>query len=226
MDSYFLGRQQALIEWRDRQLFAVLSMINRAAIIARASLEEQLKDAALVQAIWDPTAFVRTRIDSLMRAVIFQELDRLVGDAAKELCLIDSQFEKLADSIVASGSALTMPSTSEPMPHSTNAQTIPDENTAPVPTPAATSRLSRLGSLVGAGAREWRAKAIDGVTDLAASMSRTIQDRSGLDERMRRVAAQHIAVAWMGGSGDPLPLKAQLIALIDDIAQKAKGMSQ
>lgn len=226
MDSYFLGRQQALIEWRDRQLFAVLSMINGAAIIARTNLEEQLKDAALVQAIWDPTAFVRIRIDALMRAGISQELDRLVSDAAKELRLIDPQFDKLAESIAVSGTALTMPMTSEPTPHSTNAQIIPDEKTAPVPTATVTGRLSRLGSLVGGSARELRAKAIDGVTDLAASMSRTIQDRSGLDERMRRLAAQHIAVAWAGDSGEPRPLKAQLIALIDDITQIAKGMNQ
>lgn len=226
MDSYLLGRHQALIEWRDRQLFAVLSIINGAAIIARASLDEQLKDAALVQAIWDPAAFVRARIDVSMRAGLSQELERLVASAAKELRLIDPEYDKLADSIAISRTAFTMPMTSDPTPGPTSAPTIADEKTAAVPTAAAASRFSRFGNLVGAGAREWRAKAIDGVTDIAASMSRTIQDRSGLDERMRRAAAQHIAVAWMGDSGEPLPLKAQLITLINDITQKAKGLSQ
>ncbi|WP_172451884.1 hypothetical protein [Sphingobium sp. SA916] len=226
MDISSLDRRQALTEWRDRQLFAVLSMINGAAIAARATLDEQLRDAALTQSIWDPTAFVRIRIDALMREGIYRQLDNLLGQAASELGLLDPQFVALATTIAESGTALEMPATPEPITPPVAVQPAADRKADPVPLTTPTSRFSRIGSLVGSGAREWRTKAIDGMTDFAASMSRTIQDRSGLDERMRRLATQHIAVAWMGDTGEPRPLKTQLIAIINEVTQKARGMSQ
>lgn len=49
-----------------------------------------------------------------------------------------------------------------------------------------------------------------------------LQDKLGLKSRLRSAAAQRIAQSWMGGTGEPKPVLAQLISLIDESTHAAR----
>ncbi len=49
-----------------------------------------------------------------------------------------------------------------------------------------------------------------------------LQDKLGLKNRLRSAAAQRIAQSWIGGSGEPKPVLAQLISLIDETTHAAR----
>ncbi|MEO6093251.1 MAG: hypothetical protein ABIT04_11825 [Novosphingobium sp.] len=227
MDVEFLLRRQAVTEWRDRHLFHAVSTINTAAIKARIDFDALLAEAALVDSIWDPSGFVFGRIDSLMRKHLTGKLDAFLAQAAEELRVIEARFDLLAEALTASASTLTFP----------EAAIAPDESVSE----AAQFRLganytgggilTNLRSLslavrdhsLARTARAWSTRASKSVATRAEAVGKSLHDRMGLYDRLRRKAAERIATAWMGDVGSPIPLKAQLLVLIDDVASEARS---
>lgn len=228
MDIELLAIRQSIAEWRDRQFFTILGLINQTAIASKVGLEAQIVDAALVQSALDPAGFAGHRIDLLMRTGVGEWLAQTLADASAELRALSSTFEGLAAKLETGTSSLEMPALPAP-PASEVPETLGSDAAAPSTKPVeekpAAGKLSRFGSLVSGSAKEWHAKARVGVSDLATTVSRTLQDRSGLDERLRRAAGQRIALAWMGDTGEPVPFKGQLFNLINTIALEARSMS-
>ncbi len=206
-----LIRRQAVTGWRDQQLFAAASALNAAAVTTRARFETHLKDAALIQSLWDPAAFARTHVDTAMLDRFGQSLDRWLITAAEELRALDGRFGALAGALAASGPSITMP-LAEPGPTPGGST---DQN--PVSASPATGIAGK--------AQEWASWLKSGATDVADTVSRTMQDRSGLDERLRRACGARLADIWLGDKGDPVPVKAQLYSLIDSVANDARGMN-
>lgn len=226
MDIEFLSRRQAVTEWRDRHLFQVMTMINAAGIEARAALDQQIKDAALLQSVWDPAGFVHARIDELMRAEVALRMGTFLRQAAQELRALDPGFSPLADALVASASAIEMPAAPEPE----LAASLDGEYASPLPIQEDEGRLLRATKKVSnlaiaRSAREWGAWAAEGVSSVADTVSRSLQDSTGLHGRLRRIAAERIASAWMGDAGSPRPLKAQLVLLIEDVTHEARSLN-
>nr|WP_314464299.1 hypothetical protein [uncultured Novosphingobium sp.] len=226
MDIEFLSRRQAVTEWRDRQLLHAMTMLNTAGIEARTALDRQIKDAALIQSVWDPAGFVNARIDELMRAEVALRIDTFLDQAAQELRALEPRFFPLADALAASASAIEMPAAAEPEP----ATPSDTECSSTLPLQQGEGRLSRVTKRVGdlaiaRSAREWGIWAADGVTSVADTVSRSLQDTTGLYERLRRLGTERIASAWMGDAGTPRPPKAQLILLIEDVTHEARSVN-
>lgn len=222
MNIEFLARRQAVTEWRDRQLFQAMTMLNTAGIDARAALDREIKNAALVQSVWDPSGFVNARVDELMRAQVAGRIEPFLRQAAQELRALEHRFEPLAEALLASATMIDMPAAPEPEP------AAPSDS--PSPAQQSESRLSRVGKIVNGlavtrSAREWGSWAADGVASVADTVSRSLQDSTGLYERLRRVGALRIATAWMGDVGSPRPLKAQLVLLIEDVTNEARSVN-
>jgi hypothetical protein len=226
MNIEFLARRQAVTEWRDRQLFQALSMLNTAGIEARAALDRQIEDVALFQSVWDPVGFVTARIDELMRQQVALRMEVFLEQAAQELRALEPRFSAMADALVVSVSALEMPVTPE-------LARTPASN-APRTTSSLTRqtdrKLTNVARLVSGlaltrSAREWGSWAADGVASAADTFSRSLQGSTGLYQRLRRIGAERIALAWLGDSGSPRPLKVQLVLLIDDVTHEARSVN-
>lgn len=222
MDIDFLIRRQAVTEWRDRQLFAAMSALNAAAMAARAEFEDHLKDAELLQSLIDPAGFVTDRIDAAMRGQLTARTEALLTDAAAELRALDTRLASLADALADSASALELPAASQgpAQPDTAQAAIIADAGpdlSAPAD-PSPETGLSRA-------ARDWGSRFVSGVTGVADTLSRTMQARGGLNDRLRRIAAARIDAAWMASTGDPRTIRTQLVSLIDDVAHEARSMN-
>lgn len=220
MEIDFLLRRQAVCEWRDRQLFQAVSTINSAAIKARADFDAQLEEAGFADTVWDPEAFAFGRIDALMSKHLAGPLEAFLTGAASELRLIEDRFAALAEALASSNAALVLPIGAAAPPE--QAPVTAESGATPRVKPVAPeSGFQRLSGLV----REWGSRASENIVSTAETVSKSVQDRTGLYDRLRRKAAERIKGAWMGDGGDPLPLKAQLIGLIEDVTSEARSIN-
>jgi len=224
MDIDFLLRRQAIMEWRDRWFMQAVSTINAAAIKARADFDEALGDAGVADTVWDPDRFTFGRIDSLMSRHLDGEIGRFLAGAAEELRGIDERLAALASALAEGLSNLTMPDAydegvNEPAQHSA----VPEAAVTKAP-----AIFQRFASFVkdhsmARTAQAWGAKASETVAQTAEAVGKSLQDKAGLYDRLRRRAGDRIGTAWLGDSGAPLPLKAQLLMLIDDVTSEARS---
>lgn len=217
MDIDFLIRRQAVTEWRDRQLFAAMSALNAAAMAARAEFEDHLKDAELLQSLIDPAGFVTDRIDAAMRGQLTARTEVLLADASAELRALDTRLASLADALAGSGSALEFPASAQPPLQRGAAETAKMADAPPIPEVLAPGLLRT--------ARDWGNWFVTGATGVADTLSRTVQARGGMNDRLRRIAAARIDAAWMASTGDPRTIRTQLVSLIDDVAHEARSMN-
>ncbi len=224
MDIDFLLRRQAIVEWRDRWFMQAVTTINAAAIKARADFDASLGDAGVSDTVWDPDRFTFGRIDSLMSRRLDGEISRFLAGAAEELRGIDERLATLASALADSVSTLNFPDANgEPAKEDDRPPPTPNEPNAKKP--ALFQRLTGLvkDHSVTRTAQAWGAKASETVAHTAEVVGKSLQDKAGLYDRLRRRAADRIASAWLGDSGAPLPLKAQLLMLIDDVTSEARS---
>lgn len=235
VDLELITRRQAVTEWRDRQITSVMHLLNDAATLSRSAFELQIVDAGLIESFWDPLQFVGPRVDQLMASSLVNKLEHFLAEAGRELRALDDRFESLAAALEDSAPALIMPKFLE-HPASIEEAEIASQSqheapaTAPSNDAEAAGVLARLGdrlstSSISRSAREWRTWAAGNVLTAAEVLSRKLQDSSGLDERLKRSATERIAQAWLGDHGDPLPLKAQMFNLIEEVASEARSMN-
>lgn len=213
MDWELAMRRQAVTEWRDRQIMDARSLLNARAQAARNAFEAQLSQASVLDSVWDPAGFTNHRIDALMHEHISGGLAELFKNAAKELVSLDKRFARLGKAL-ANGAGIILPAAAEPSaPSKTDATTAG----ADLPVANTDSWLVRLRGTVATTATS--------VANYAAETADwLVQDKVGLRDRLRFAATNRISNQWMGDIGEPLPVLAQMIAFIDQVAHEARTM--
>lgn len=228
MNLELLERRQAVTEWRDRFVLSAWALVNGAAKGAREGFEKHLEDAGFIDSIWDRPSFTYDRIDAAMRATVTGGILGLLAAAADELKQIDPAYEPLAIALASSAEAVILP-----MIKLQETDETPTEEAA-APSELAVqgnegvfTRMSGYISELGVtrNAREWGGWAADVVNFAASAASRTVQNRTGLHDLLRRTAIDRIATAWMGGRSDSRSVVTQLVALIDEAGQGARSAS-
>ena len=209
----FAMRRQAVAEWRDRHILLVHASINIKAQEALQAFEEQAARASVVDSVWDPAGFANARIDGLMRERIEPLLQELMAGAEKELMSASESFADLG-SALARSDALILPSSADP-------------DTTPLPpTPGAAGTEVEGNDTQISWLKKLPSIAAERASSLAKHASETaewiVQDKVGMRDRLRVAAANRIATTWMGGTGDPKPVLAQAITLIDEVAHQAR----
>ena len=222
MDFEMLLKRQAVLAWRDMLVLSIWRVVNRAGIKAKLGVEAHLSQAGLVDTLWDPASFTRDRIDGEMRTAVLGELESLLRVAAKELRAIDHNYGALADALLESLESLRLPmieSSADLAPGDSSARLESSGRLATAM--AALSRQELVKS-----AREWGTWALDLVGEASEAASQKLQSGTGLHDRLRRYAQARIDAAWMASVGDPPPLMAQLLSVVETVASEARSMAR
>lgn len=209
MDWELAMRRQAVTEWRDRQILAAHTMLNRCAQGARNAFEAQLAQATLLDSVWDPAGFSNHRIDTLLRDSVIKGIAECFASAGQELGSIDARLAPFGEAM-ARAEGIVLPLASQP----SNADEAHSREALPA-IPSDAGLLTRL-----------RETLVYKANSLASYASETadwlVQDKAGLRDRLRDAAAHRIATQWMGDIGDPLPVLAQMIKTIERVAHEAR----
>ncbi|MBH0114375.1 hypothetical protein I5E68_15630 [Novosphingobium sp. YJ-S2-02] len=227
MNLELLERRQAVTEWRDRFVLSAWALVNGAAKGAREGFEKHLEDAGFIDSIWDRPSFTYDRIDAAMRATVTGGIQGLLAAAADELKQIDPAYEPLAVALASSAEAVILPMIKLQATGEGPAKDAAPSEPAAQGNAGVLTRMSGYISELGVtrNAREWGGWAADVVTVAASAASRTVQNRTGLHDLLRRTAIDRIATAWMGGRTDSRSVVTQLVALIDETGQGARSAS-
>ncbi|MES2158410.1 MAG: hypothetical protein V4512_11450 [Pseudomonadota bacterium] len=222
-------RRQAVVAWRDEQIMTAYSLFSAKVQEARVSFEQSLVEhARLYDTVWDPTGFAEPRIDAHLHKVLPLALTDFVDDAATKLADIAPEFEGLAKALRRSHT-LSLPQAKQVELVATHVTTV---HVAPPPLandrsslPDAfddrwtiTKHVERLAGSAGQVVKRG-AEIVQKQADVLAD---TLQDKAGLRERVRIAAQKRIASHWMSDAGEPLPVLAQLIRIIDTTTETAR----
>ena len=222
MDIETLIKRQALLAWRDTLIMSVWRLVNKAGVDAKRSVESDLSEAGLVDTLWDPAGFTRARVDSVMHAATQSELESLFTSAAADLRAIDPNYGGLADAMLESLNSLRLPAIEDPADHAASE------------TPTAPQTAGRLASAIAVvsrqqlvkSARELGSRALGIVGEASDAASQKLQSGTGLHDRLRRSAQARIDMAWMASAGDPPPLIAQLLSVVETVGSEARSMAR
>lgn len=99
MDWELAMRRQAVTEWRDRQILAAHTMLNKCAQGARNAFEAQLAQATLLDSVWDPAGFSNHRIDTLLHDSVITGIAECFASAGRELGSIDARLAPFGEAI-------------------------------------------------------------------------------------------------------------------------------
>jgi hypothetical protein len=211
--------RQAVAEWRDRQILSAAALLNEKAIDARAAFDREVDNATAAETIFNPAALANSRIDALLGASLSVSLPDFFGIAAKELVSIDQRLSDIGDAL-RRPEAIVLPLASPPLPASPMA--VEDASADASELEPAQPQKRGLAGAPAMFAR--RAKSL--AEGAGSAADELLQDKLGLKNRLRSAAAQRIVQSWMGGTGEPKPVLAQLIALIDETTHAARmGLS-
>lgn len=216
MDWEIALRRQILGEWRDRQILAACETLNEVAQVAQQRFEAQLNEANLIDTVWDPARFATQRIDALLRDTVPQALKKFLEAAADELRGLDPAFASYADALARS-EGFILPDCL-PMAEALPADTGPKSSKKAM-------QLAGWGMFdfaIVQRARGAGERAATAIWEFGNAAERAIQDGAGLYARLRTAATQRISAQWMGGAGDPRPVLAQVIDLIDGVTGEAR----
>ncbi|WIY67958.1 hypothetical protein KB221_07465 [Aquidulcibacter paucihalophilus] len=207
--------RQAVAEWRDRQILAAAALLNQKSIDARAAFDREVETATAAETIFNPSALANSRIDALMGASLSASLPEFLGIAARELASIDQRLGDISDTL-SRPDLIALPLASSPLPAATAVVEVGSDNTSePEDTQPQKRGISRVSAML--------VKRASSLADGAGSAADDLlQDKLGLKNRLRSAATQRIAQSWMGGTGEPRPVLAQLVSLIDDTTHAAR----
>ncbi len=207
--------RQAVAEWRDRQILTAAALLNDKAIDARAAFDREVDNATAAETIFNPSALANARIDHLLSASLSASLPDFLGMAADELVSVDQRLQDIGDAL-RRPDAIVMPLATTPL--AATATTLSDLSGEALATEQAQSDKPGLAGLPARLAK--RASSLAG--DAGSAADDLFQDKLGLKSRLRSAAAQRVAQSWMGGAGEPKPVMAQLISLIDETTHAAR----
>lgn len=217
MDWELASQRQFVAEWRDRQILDACALFNREAKTAREAFEAYIKGSRLYDSTWDASEFVRTRIDRLLYKTMPAQLAQFFEDAARELRALDPHFEALGEAL-RRDNAIVLPQARQP---ELTEPPVLQKTEAPQPASGdrGKGRFGRVGEKLGKTARQ--------VGRTAKRASDKLQNWTGLRDRLRNIAAEHIQQQWMTGTPgaevDPRPVLSQVIAIIDEVAYTARS---
>lgn len=219
-------QRQALAEWRDRQVLASVRMLNRLSEEARRKFDESLAEASFKDTVWDPASFADHRIDFLLCETVPKALSQLLEVAASELTAISADFAAYGEAL-ASSTGFSFPTPAERNAHAQSEDVTLDDVQAPPAVGDASAAkagsswtLSNLTIVRTVSALSERAT--NAISKAGVAAEREIQNRSGLYDRLRVAAAARVATRWMGSSGEPRPVLAQVTDLIDGLTGEAR----
>lgn len=207
--------RQAVAEWRDRHMLSAAALLNAKAIDARAAFDREVETATAAETIFNPAVLANARIDALLGASLGDSLPDFFGIAARELVSIDQRLSDIADAL-RRPDAIVLPLASPPLPASTTGV----EGISADASEVEPAQPQKRGL---AGAPAMFARRAKSLADGAGSAAdELLQDKLGLKNRLRSAATHRIGQGWMGGTGDPKPVLAQLISLIDETTHAAR----
>lgn len=215
MDWELAARRQGVAEWRDRQILSALALFNSKAKESLEAFEAQAATASVVDSVWDPSGFADARVDALMCERMDPALKEFMSAAETELVALSDGFADLGAALARS-EAVVLPEPTEP---------------EPAPETDAAAPVATAGTDEGAGSWITRLPwtAAKHASSLARSASETaewiVQDKVGARDRLRLAAGNRLAMHWMGGVGEPRPVLAQVITIIDEVAHQARTSS-
>jgi len=211
-----LARQQALGEWRDRTIVESARLLNHAAASSLAAFEDEVPEASMITSAWDPASFAAVRVDRAMLRHVRAKLPTLLTRAAQELTAISAVYARLAEGVQEAADGLVWPDL-QVIPATAEAAPLKASTFATSASPP--SRIGRFTRTLFAAGK----MAADTAAHLSETANRSFRERSGLDDRLRSAARTRIAEAWMGHSGEPRPILAQVTAIIDEAAELARS---
>ncbi|MDF1834988.1 MAG: hypothetical protein P1U62_08920 [Alteraurantiacibacter sp. bin_em_oilr2.035] len=212
MDLELLGLRQGITAWRDQAILDAAELLNTCGAESLEAFESNLHTAGPLDMIWDPASYATEAIDREMLARSSGPLVAILTQAADDLGTKEPRFAALSEALAESASALDLPR----IAGDASGATAPPTLTAPATPPSRwPARLLRRASELGR-------KASDNIGEAADSAARTLRDRTILHDRLRHAARTHLANRWMERSGQPRPVLAQVILLIDETAAQAR----
>lgn len=225
MNIDLLEKRQAVLAWRDELVLGIWRVVNRAGIEAKRALKDHLAEAGIVDALWDPAAFMRDRVDGAMRVAMRGGLEGLFAAAAEDLRAIDFDYCELADALIESL-----------RDHRAPANALIVSTAASVTAPAAQSSTSsgRLAGLIASvssrelmqNAREWGNWALAIAGEAGEAARQKLQSGTGLHNRLRQAAQVRIDSEWTATSGDKPSMVAQLMSAVETVANEARSMAR
>lgn len=210
--------RQAVNNWRDEYTVHALNLLNDCARRSRQDFDAHLEEAGLLDSVWDPAGFADARVDRLMWESITKDVPELMARAGKALSSLSDAFAVIGDAL-STGEPLDMPTLNEPTVAPSQVTQDASEKLA-----SATSD----GSWTGFGvsllrrAAEVGGRAVDTIREAGTLAERNLQQRTGLDDRLRAAAMQRIATTWMGTDQNPPSVLTQLLSRLDEAAFNAR----
>jgi hypothetical protein len=211
-----LVRHQALGEWRDRTIVEAARLLNQAAVSSLAAFEDEVPQAGMITSVWDPASFATVHIDRAMLRRVRADLPALLTRAAQELAAISPAQDQLAEGIQEAAGGLVWPELQE-VP--VTAEAVPTERAASAEPESFTSAIGRYAQLVLSAGQ----MAASTAAQLSETANRSFKDRSGLDDRLRSAARTRIVERWTGHAGEPRPILAQIMTIIDEATNLARS---
>ena len=220
MDIQIIELRQSLASWRDRTILDCAEIINQAGIDALRSFEQTLVSAGPLDVIWDPAGFAAAAIDREMTDRCKPALTARVKEAAIELCSDRSHFEVLSGALSSAVLSVGFPETEPDDASSTDIQSETLQRTQNAP-PVDTT-VTRWPAKILAQADDLRRQTASVLSDAAGKATRALRDHTFLHNRLRDAASERIAQRWMGQSGIPRPVMAEISLIISETAAQAR----
>lgn len=212
MDLELLGLRQAITAWRDQAILDSAELLNTCGAESLEAFESNLHTAGPLDMIWDRASYAAAAIDRQMLARSSGPLVALLTKATEDLSAKEPRFAALSKALAESASALDLPNRADDVKEAAAQQASTNAEAS------STSRLARLLE----EASELGRKASEKIGEAADRGARTLRDRTILHDRLRSAARTHLANRWMGRGGEPRPVLAQVILLIDETAAQAR----
>ena len=206
--------RQAVAEWRDRQILAAAALLNEKSIDARAAFDREIETATAAETIFNASALANARIDALLCTSVGESLPDFLGMAGQELISIDPSLNAISDAL-RRADIIVLPLASAPL----HASTVVDATSSVVSDSEQTQPQKRGIAGMSAMLVKRASSLADGAGNAADEL---LQDKLGLKNRLRTAAADRIARNWMGGTGEPKSVLAQLVALIEETTHAAR----
>lgn len=212
MDLELLGLRQAITAWRDQAILDAAELLNTCGAESLEAFESNLHKAGALDMVWDPAGYAADAIDREMPARSSGPLVTMLTQAAEDLGAKEPRFAALSKALAESASALDLPHIAED---------LTEPKARPIPTAPATPS-SRWPARLLQRVSELGRQATHNIGEAADSAARTLRDRTILHDGLRSAARTHLGNRWMGRSGQPRPVLAQVILLIDETAAQAR----
>lgn len=210
--------RQAINNWRDEYTIEALNIFNGCAQRSRGNFDAHLEEAGLLDSVWDPAGFANARIDRLMMDSIVADVADFLARAGIGLSTLSAAFSVIGEALAA-GDPLDTPDFTELDPAPSQ---VSQSNADTLPSAASEGTWTAFGGSLFRRAAEVGGRAVETLREAGTYAERNLQQRTGLDDRLRAAATQRIATTWMGTDLATPSVLTQLIMRLDEAAFNAR----